>query len=165
MPDAIEAVYPKAKVQLCIVHMVRNSLKYVSWKDRKEVAGDLKAIYSSINKEDAEKELESFARKWDTKYVAISKLWNRHWDNLITIFDYPDEIRRIIYTTNAIESLNSVIRKAIKNRRIFPNDTSALKLIYLACENAAKKWTMPLRDWAPAMNRFMLEYGDRLENM
>jgi len=160
-PEAISAVYPKAKIQLCIVHMVRNSLKYVSYKDRKELAADLKKIYSSITLEEAEQELSQFEKKWDSHYASISKLWRRNWENLITIFDYPDEIRRIIYTTNAIESLNSVIRKAIKNRRIFPNDKSAFKVIYLAVQQASKRWTMPLREWKPAMNRFQIEYGER----
>jgi putative transposase len=163
-PEAINTVFPKTKVQLCIVHMVRNSLKYVSYKHRKEAARDLKAIYSSITQDEAERELENFSKKWDSQYEAISKMWNKHWENLITIFDYPFEIRKIIYTTNAIESLNSVIRKAIKNRRIFPNDRSAFKIIYLAIQQASKKWTMPLRDWKPAMNRFQLEYGDRFSD-
>ena len=163
-PEAINAVYPKTKVQLCIVHMVRNSLKYVSYKHRKEVARDLKSIYSSVTLPEAEKELQAFAQKWDNQYASISKIWERNWENLITIFDYPDEIRKIIYTTNAIESLNSVIRKAIKNRRIFPNDKSAFKILYLAIQQASKRWTMPLRDWAPAMNRFLLEYGDRFSD-
>jgi putative transposase len=160
-PEAINAVYPNTKVQLCIVHMVRNSLKYVSYKDRKEVAGDLKKIYSSITLDEAERELLQFAEKWDSRYASISKMWERNWENLITIFDYPDEIRKIIYTTNAIESLNSVIRKSIKNRRIFPNDKSALKVIYLAVDQASRRWSMPLRNWKPAMNRFLLEYGER----
>lgn len=160
-PEAINTVYPNTKVQLCIVHMVRNSLKYVSYKDRKEVAGDLKKIYSSITLDEAERELLQFSEKWDSRYASISKMWERNWENLITIFDYPDEIRKIIYTTNAIESLNSVIRKSIKNRRIFPNDKSALKVIYLAVNQASKRWSMPLRDWKPAMNRFLLEYGER----
>ena len=163
-PDAITSVYPKAKVQLCIVHMVRNSLKYVSYKDRKEAAADLKKIYSSITEEEAKRELEIFSEKWDSRYASISRMWERNWVNLITIFDYPDEIRKIIYTTNAIESLNSVIRKVINNRRIFPNDKSAFKVIYLAVHQASKKWTMPLRTWKPAMNRFLLEYGDRFSD-
>lgn len=160
-PEAIETVYPKTRVQLCIVHMVRNSLKYVSYKDRKEVSSDLKLIYRSVTVQEAEKELKAFAAKWDGKYASISKIWLRHWENVIPLFDYPEEIRKIIYTTNAIESLNSVIRKAIKNRRIFPNDTSALKIIYLAIQKASAKWTMPLRYWNSAMNRFALEYEDR----
>ena len=163
-PDAITTVYPKAKVQLCIVHMVRNSLKYVSYKDRKEAAADLKKIYTSVTEDEARRELENFAEKWDSRYASISRMWERNWGNLITIFDYPDEIRKIIYTTNAIESLNSVIRKSIKNRRIFPNDKSAFKVIYLAVQQASKKWTMPLRAWKPAMNRFLLEYGERFSD-
>ena len=163
-PEAINTVYPKTKVQLCVVHLVRNSLKYVSYKDRKTVAKDLKKIYASISVEQAESELLDFAQKWDGKYGAISKIWERNWDNLITMFDYPDQIRKVIYTTNAIESLNSVIRKWIKNRKIFPNDTSAMKIVYLAIKQASKRWTMPIHDWGPVMNRFLLEYGDRISH-
>lgn len=163
-PDAINTVYPKAKVQLCIVHMVRNSLKYVSFKDRKAVAKDLRKIYKSITLTDAEAALKAFAETWDSKYVSVSKIWERNWENIITIFDYPEEIRKIIYTTNAIESLNSVLRKSIKNRKIFPNDKSVMKILYLAIRQAAKRWSMPLRDWAPAMNRFLLEYGERFSD-
>ena len=160
-PDAIKTVYPKAKIQLCIVHMVRNSLKYVVFKDKKQVAKDLKKIYNSPTLAEAEKALDEFSEKWDEKYPTISKSWYSHWDNLITIFDYPEEIRRIIYTTNAIESLNSVIRKAIKNRKIFPSDNSACKIIYLAIMSASKKWSMPLQKWKPAMNRFAIEFEGR----
>ncbi len=160
-PDAINTVFPKTKIQLCIVHMIRNSLKYVSYKDRKKISCDLKKIYSSVTMQDAENELEIFAEKWDAQYSSISKKWRSNWDNLITIFDYPEDIRKVIYTTNAIESLNSVIRKSIKNRKIFPNDNSAFKVIYLAVQQASKRWTMPLRNWKPAMNRFLLEYGER----
>jgi len=161
-PEAINSVFPQTKIQLCIVHMVRNSLRFVSWKDRKAVAGDLKKIYQSVTVEEAEGELESFAKLWDGKYPTIAKSWRKHWPNLITLFDYPDEIRRVIYTTNAIESLNSVIRKAINNRKIFPHDQSALKVVYLAINAAAKKWTMPIRNWKPALNRFMIEFADRM---
>lgn len=160
-PDAIKIVYPNAKIQLCIVHMVRNSLKYVVFKDRKEVAADLKNIYNSPTLAQAEKALEEFSEKWNKKYPIISKSWQSNWDNLITIFDYPKEIRLIIYTTNAIESLNSVIRKAIKNRKIFPNDNSACKIIYLAIMSASKKWNMPLHQWKQAMNRFAIEFEGR----
>ena len=156
-PEAIQTVYPQCKVQLCIVHMVRNSLKYVSSKDRKAVAADLKQIYSSITADEAERELENFALKWDSKYGVISSQWRKNWINIIPLFDYPDEIRRIIYTTNAIESLNSVIRKAINNRKLFPDDKAAMKVIYLAVKQASRRWTMPIRDWKPALNRFMLE--------
>ena len=160
-PDAIKTVYPDAKIQLCIVHMVRNSLKYVVFKDKKEVAADLKSIYNSSTLTQAEKALEEFSDKWDKKYPVISKSWRNNWDNLITIFDYTKEIRQIIYTTNAIESLNSVIRKAIKNRKIFPNDSSACKIIYLAIMSASKKWNMPLHQWKQAMNRFAIEFEGR----
>lgn len=160
-PDAIKTVYPEAKVQLCIVHMVRNSLRYVVHKDMKQVATGLKSIYNSPTLAEAEKALDDFSEKWDEKYPAISRSWHSHWDNLITIFNYPNEIRRIIYTTNAIESLNSVIRKAIKNRKIFPSDKSACKIIYLAIMSASKRWTMPLRTWKPAMNRFAIEFEGR----
>ena len=161
-PEAINAAFPKTKIQLCIVHMIRSSLKYVSYKDRKEVVSDLKKIYGSITENEARNELEQFGQKWNKQYESIYRSWDKNWENLITLFDYPDEIRKIIYTTNAIESLNSVIRKAIKNRRIFPNDNSAFKVIYLAIVNASKKWSMPLRNWKPAMNRFLIEYEDRL---
>ena len=163
-PEAISAAFPKAKIQLCIVHMVRNSLRYVPSKDKKAVAQGLKAIYGSATLTEAEKALEEFAAKWSSKYPNIEKSWRGNWDNLITIFDYPDEIRKIFYTTNAIESLNSVIRKAIRNRKIFPSDQSALKVTYLAIKKASKRWTMPLRNWKPAMNRFAIEYGDRFDN-
>jgi len=161
-PEAINTAFPDTKVQLCIVHMVRNSLRFVSWKDRKAVAVDLKKIYSSPTVEEAERELISFTETWDKKYAAISKSWNEHWPNLITLFDYPDEIRKVIYTTNAIESLNSVIRKAIKNRKIFPHDNAALKVTWLAMQAASRKWTMPLHHWNVALNRFMIEYQGRL---
>lgn len=156
-PEAINTVYPQTKVQLCIVHMVRNSLKYVSYKDRKALSADLKKIYTSITADEAQRELEAFAAKWDGKYGAISGQWRKHWVNVIPLFDYPDEIRKVIYTTNAIESLNSVIRKALNNRKLFPDDNAALKVVYLAIKHAAKKWTMPIRDWKPALNRFMME--------
>ena len=163
-PEAINTVYPKTKIQLCIVHMVRNSLRYVSWKDRKAVAKDLKQIYQSITVHEAEQALQRFCELWDEKYPSIGKSWHRCWDNLITLFDYPDEIRKAIYTTNAIESLNSVIRKATQKRKIFPHDNSALKVVYLAIEQASKKWTMSIRDWKGAMNRFMIEFEDRLRD-
>jgi putative transposase len=162
-PDAINAVFPQTKVQLCIVHQVRNSLKYVSYKERKAIAADLKKIYTSISEEEARKELNNFSEKWDNQFPSIGRSWKKNWDNLITIFDYPDEIRKIIYTTNAIESLNSVIRKTIKNRKIFPNDSSAVKIVYLAIEQASRKWSMPLRNWKPAMNRFAIEYEGRFD--
>lgn len=161
-PEAIQTVYPQTKVQLCIVHMVRNSLKYVSWKDYKAVTADLKGIYQSVTEEEARRELAAFAETWDAKYPHISKSWRSHWPHLITLFEYPDAIRKVIYTTNAIESLNSVIRKVIKKRKLFPHDDSALKVVYLAIHEASKKWTMPIRNWKTALNRFMIEFEDRL---
>lgn len=161
-PDAINSTFPDAKIQLCIVHMVRNSLKFVPWKDYKAVTSDLKSIYQSITEQEASMELDRFAEKWDGKYPQISKSWRSNWENLITIFDYPQDIRKVIYTTNAIESLNSVIRKSVKTRKVFPNDDAALKVIFLAIESASKKWTMPIRDWKPALNRFMIEFEEQL---
>jgi len=161
-PEAISATFPEAKIQLCIVHMVRHSLKFVPWKDYKEVTRDLKLIYQSNTEEEARLELERFSEKWDEKYPQISKSWNAHWHNLTTIFSYPRDIRKVIYTTNAIESLNSVIRKSVKNRKVFPSDDAALKVVYLAVESASKKWTMPIRSWKPALNRFMIEFEEEL---
>lgn len=161
-PEAIEVEYPNAKVQLCIIHMVRNSLRYVVWKDYKAITSGLKAIYRSATEEEALLELERFAEIWDSKYPQIAKSWNRHWANLRTIFDYPDEIRKAIYTTNAIESVNSVIRKATKKRKVFPTDEAALKVVYLAIQAASKKWTMPIQNWKLAMNRFTIEFEKEL---
>ena len=161
-PEAIEVEYPKARVQLCIVHMVRNSLRYVSWKDYKAVTHDLKLIYKSRSAEEGLRELDNFAEKWDSKYPQISKSWRSHWANLITIFDFPDDIRKAIYTTNAIESLNSVIRKATKKRKVFPNDNAAFKVIYLATQAASKKWNRPITNWKRALNRFAIEFEEQL---
>ena len=161
-PDAIDTVYPQCQVQLCIVHMVRNSLKYVPWKDYKAVTADLKRIYQAITEQEALLALEQFCERWDSKYPQISRSWKAHWENLNTLFRYPEDIRRAIYTTNAIESLNSVIRKAIKKRKLFPTDDAAKKVVYLAIMDASKKWTMPIRHWKSALNRFMIEFEDRL---
>ena len=161
-PDAINTVFPQTKVQLCIVHMVRNSIKFVPWKDYKAVTADLKRIYQSSTEEEALLALDQFAERWDGKYPQISRSWRAHWDNLNTLFVYPHDIRKVIYTTNAIESLNSVIRKATKKRKLFPTDDSAKKVVYLAIQQASKKWTMPIRNWKEALNRFMIEFEDRL---
>lgn len=161
-PEAIETAFPKARIQLCIVHMVRNSLKYVSWKDYKAVTADLKRIYQSATETQARQELEAFGQRWDEQYPQIRKSWDRHWPNLITLFDYPPDIRKAIYTTNAIESLNSVIRQATRKRKIFPNDDSAMKVVYLAIQSASQRWTKPIRNWKAALNRFMIEFEDRL---
>ena len=164
-PDAINTVYPNTHIQLCIVHMVRNSVKFVPWKDYKPVTADLKQIYQSVTEEEALKALDAFSERWDGKYPQISKSWRSHWQTLNTLFDYPEDIRKAIYTTNAIESLNSVIRKAIKKRKLFPSDDSARKVVYLAILGASKKWTMPIRNWKAALNRFMIEFEDRLTGL
>ena len=143
-PDAINTAFPDAKIQLCIIHMVRNSMKYVVWKDYKAVTAGLKRIYQSPTEEVARSERDSFAQVWDEKYPQISRSWSNHWPNLITFFDYPKDIRKAIYTTNAIESLNSVIRKSVKTRKLFPNDAAATKVVFLAIQAASKKWTMPI---------------------
>jgi len=163
-PEAINTVFPQTQVQLCIVHMVRNSMKYVPWKDYKAVTADLKRIYQSVTEEEALLELDNFCTRWDDKYPQISRSWRAHWSNLNTLFKYPQDIRKAIYTTNAIESLNSVIRKAIKKRKLFPSDDSAKKVVYLAIDAASKKWTMPIRNWKTALNRFMIEFEDRLKD-
>lgn len=164
-PEAIESVYPNTQVQLCIVHMVRNSLRYVGWKTRKTVAADLRSIYTAKTIDEAELALKSFSEKWDEQYASISKSWKNRWENIIPLFDYPAEIRKAIYTTNAIESINMSIRKVIKNKRVFPSDEAALKQLYLALRNISKKWTMPIRDWGPALNRFAIMFPDRVPEL
>ena len=161
-PEAIEAVFPKTTVQLCIVHMVRHSLNYVSWKKRPEVAADLKRIYTAATADEAEQRLGEFEAKWDDDYLPIGQSWRRNWQRIIPFFDYPPEIRKVIYTTNAIESVNMSLRKLTKNRGSFPSDEALLKLFYLALRNISKKWTMPIRDWKAALTRFTIEFGDRL---
>ena len=161
-PEAINTIFSETQVQLCIVHMVRYSLRFVSYKDRKELVRDLKKIYRAITEKKAALELDNFAKKWDNKYPLISKSWRENWEHIIPFFDYPEDIRRAIYTTNAIESLNRNIRKIIKTRASFPNDDAALKLIYLAIQDISKKWTMPIRDWGAALNRFAIVFGDRV---
>ena len=163
-PDAINSAYPNTRIQLCVVHMVRNSVRYVPWKDYKAVTADLKRIYQSATEDEALLALDQFSELWDSKYPQISRSWRSHWDNLNTLFGYPPEIRKAIYTTNAIESLNSVIRKAIKKRKLFPTDDSAKKVVFLAIMEASKKWTMPIRNWKAALNHFMIEFDERLSD-
>lgn len=164
-PEAIEAVFPKAAVQLCIVHMVRHSLNYVSWKRRPEVAADLKRIYQSATADEAEQRLGEFEAKWDAEYLPIGQSWRRNWARLIPFFDYPPEIRKVIYTTNAIESVNMSLRKLTKNRGSFPSDEALLKLFYLALRNISQKWTMPIRDWKAALTRFTIQFEERLPQL
>ena len=161
-PEAIESVYPQTAVQLCVVHMVRHSLNYVSWKMRKQVAADLRTIYAATTLEAATAALDEFARKWGSDYPAIVQSWRRNWERLTPFFGYPPEIRRIIYTTNAIESVNMSLRKITKNRGAFPSDEALLKLFYLALNNIAKKWTMPVQNWKPVLNRFTIQFGERM---
>jgi putative transposase len=161
-PEAIEAVYPQTAVQLCLVHMVRHSLNYVSWKMRKVVAADLKTIYSASTADDALVRLEEFANQWGQDYPTIVKSWRSNWQRIVPFFEYPPEIRRIIYTTNAIESVNMSLRKVTKSRGSFPSDEALLKLFYLALNNISKKWTMPLRDWKAAFTRFTIQFEGRM---
>ena len=159
-PQAIETVYPKTTVQLCIVHMVRASLNYVNWKERKQVARDLKSIYRAASLEEAERQLADFAHSWDQKYPSISALWRRNWQGVIPFFQFPPEIRKIVYTTNAVESLNMSLRKAIKTRGAFPSEEAALKVMYLALRNLARKWETVL-GWKEALNRFGIVWEAR----
>ena len=160
-PDAINAVFPETSVQTCIVHMIRHSLNYVPWNERKAVAADLKAIYRAESAGAAAQRLDEFEQKWDGKYPPIGQSWRRNWEQIIPFFAYPAAVRKIIYTTNAIESLNMSLRKIIKNRGHFPSDEAAAKLLYLALRNAAKKWTMPSRTWKQALNQFAILFQDR----
>lgn len=164
LPEAIEAVFPKTQVQLCIVHKVRGSLKYVPWKERKAVAADLRAIYGAATLLEAEQALERFSERWDDKYPAITPSWRVDWQRLTVFFDYPQEVRKVVYTTNAIESLNYSMRKVLKNRGAFPNDESIMKLMFMGLKNVARKWTRPIRDWKAALNQFVILYGDRVSN-
>ena len=163
-PEAIQTVFPQAEVQQCIVHQVRNSLNYVSYKHRKQVAADLKPIYQASTVQQGELKLDEFAAKWDGVYPTISQMWRRNWQYLKTFFAYEQDIRKVIYTTNTIESVNMSLRKIIKTRGSFPNQEAAFKLLYLALENAAKKWTMPVQNWKGALQRFSILFGDRMPN-
>jgi putative transposase len=183
-PEAIEAVYPRTEVQLCIVHLgrrakklgrlvgtislssqvftARASLNYVNWKQRQEVAGDLRLIYKASTVTEAETKRDEFARKWDATYPMVSQIWRRNWERIVPFFAYPGEIRKVIYTTNTIESLNMSLRKIIKMRGSFPNEDAAMKLLYLALRNASKKWTMPVQNWSGALNRFSILWPERM---
>ena len=163
LPEAIEAVLPKTQVQLCIVHKVRNSLKYVPWKERRAVAADLRAIYGAATLPEAEQALERFAERWDAKYPAISPSWLADWDRLTVFFDYPPAIRRAVYTTNDIESLNYSLRKVLKGPNAFPNDESIIKVLYMGLQHVAKKWTQPILEWKAALNQFVMLFGERVQ--
>jgi putative transposase len=162
MNEAIQSAFPKTWTQRCIVHMVRNSLKYVSWKDYKAVTTDLKTIYRAATEQEAQEALEAFAKKWDKQYPLISKSWRANWAQVIPMFAFPPEIRKVMYTTNAIESVNMTLRKVSRNHRIFPNDDAVHKVMFLAIQNISKKWTMPIRDWRSALTHFAIEFEGRI---
>ena len=161
LSDAINAVYPKTRQQLCIVHQIRNSTKFVYYKDRKEVCADLKKIYGAVNLDDAEYAKEEFREKWDRKYPSILRSWDANWADLTTFFEFPEEIRRLIYTTNAVEAYHRMVRKFTKAKAIFPTDDSIRKVVFLSVREVAKKWTMPARDWALAYSQIMIFFADR----
>jgi putative transposase len=161
-PEAIEATFPRTQVQLCIVHMVRNALRFVSWKERRAVAADLQKIYRAPTRAAGEQALLEFAEKWDDKHPTISRSWSENWERLATFFAFPDDIRRVIYTTNAVEAVNRSLRKVLKTRGALPSDEALLKLLYLALRNISRKWTMPVPHWKAALNQFAILFEDRL---
>jgi transposase-like protein len=159
-PEAVRAVYPDTRVQLCVVHTVRNSTRFVSYRDLKKVCADLRAVYSAASEEAGRDAFETFGETWNARYPMICQSWDAHWDDLSEFFKYPPEIRRAIYTTNAIESLNYQLRKVTKNRSTFPNDDAIFKILYLAIRNASEKWTLPIRNWGMALNQFAIIFGN-----
>jgi transposase-like protein len=160
--EAVHAAYPQTKVQLCLVHLVRAALRYVSSEDSQAVVRDLKKIYQAATVLEAEQALDAFAQAWDEKYPTIAKMWRAKWTDIITLFDFPPAIRKAIYTTNAIESVNSVIRKFTRNRKIYPNEESALKIVFMAIREASRKWTLPIKHWKQALNHFAILFENRL---
>jgi len=163
-PQAIESVFPKAQVQLCIVHMIRASLNYVTWKDRKTVVADLKAIYKAATADEAERQLSEFEEKWKKKYPAISRLWREHWERVIPFFAFPEEVRKIVYTTNAVESLHMSLRKIIKTRGSFPTEEAAFKLLYLALLRVVEKWDT-VQHWKQMLSYLDTMCGDRISEV
>jgi putative transposase len=164
MPDAIKAVFPNVEIQLCIIHMIRNSFKYVPHKHSKEFVGDLKMVYRAETESKAEEYLLKLQEKWEGKYPLAVRPWVNHWENVKTFFKFPEEIRRIIYTTNAVESLHRHFRKTTKSRAVFPTDESLFKLLFLSVAGLSEKWTMAVKGWTSALSQFVILYGDRLEN-
>jgi putative transposase len=161
-PDAIATVYPRTQIQLCLVHLVRSSTRFVSWKERKSVSNDLKQVYRAPTEEAGKRALAEFATKWDSRYATISKTWRDNWELLSPFFSYPEDIRRVIYTTNAVESLNSQLRKVTRNRGSFPTPDSVRKVLFLALTKASKRWSMPIADWGPALSQFHILFSGRL---
>ena len=162
LSEAVYAVFPRTKQQLCIVHQIRNSTKFVPWKDRKTICADLKKIYGAVNLDDAEYALEEFREKWGRKYPAILRSWDDNWAELTTFFEYPEQIRHLIYTTNAVEAYHRMVRKFTKAKAIFPTDDSIRKVVYFSVKEITKKWTMPARDWGMAYGQFVIFFADRL---
>jgi putative transposase len=162
LSEAINATFPMTKQQLCIVHQVRNSVKFVPWKDRKAICADLKKIYGAVNLDDAEYALEEFREKWEKKYPAILRSWDENWAELTTFFEFPQEIRHLIYTTNAVEAYHRMVRKFTKAKAIFPTDDSIRKIVYLSVKEILKKWTMPARDWGLAYSQFVIFFPERM---
>ncbi|KAF0189214.1 MAG: transposase mutator [Desulfobulbaceae bacterium] len=162
LSETAKMVLPDVQVQPYVASMVRNCLKYVSWKERKEMVSDLKAIYQAATSEQAQCELNAFAKKWDESHPAISQAWRRNWERILPLFTYSEDVRKVIYTTNTIESLHMALCKVTKDRRAFPDDLRLLQLLYLTLNNATKKWSMPVRDWKAALNRFSILFGDRM---
>jgi putative transposase len=160
--EAINTIYPRTKHQLCIVHQIRNSVKYVPWKDRKAVCADLKKVYGAVNLNDAEYALEEFREKWERAYPAILRSWDLNWPELTTFFEYPQEIRHLIYTNNAVEAYHRMVRKFTKSKAIFPTDDSIRKVVYLSVKEIMKKWTLPVRDWGMAYGQFAIYFAERM---
>ena len=160
--QTIRSVFPASQTQICVVHQIRNACKYVVWKDRRAFTADMKHIYTAPNKQAAEAALRDFAEKWESKYSYAIRSWKENWDELTVFFEFPLEIRKIIYTTNLIENLNGKIRKYTKNKMSFPTDEAVMKSVYLALREATKKWTMPIQNWGIVLNQFMLIFEERL---
>jgi putative transposase len=161
-PEAIESVFPKTQIQLCIVHMIRNSMRYVPWKERKKVAAQLRTIYTAPTLEAAEQALDAFEEAWGEQYPMVVRSWRANWANLTPFFDYPPDLRKVIYTTNAIESINSQLRKVVKKRGAFPTPESVRKVMYLAMTRASERWSRPVKDWAKALNHLAVVFEGRV---
>ena len=161
--QTIRSIFPLSQTQICVVHQIRNAVKYVVWKDKKEFVADMKLIYTSPNKQAAEAALNDFALKWESKYAYAIKSWRENWDELTVFFDFPIEIRKIIYTTNLIENLNGKIRKYTKNKLSFPTDEAVLKTVFLALREATKKWSLPIQNWGIVLNQFLIIFENRIK--
>lgn len=163
-PEAINAIFPKTEVQLCVVHQIRNSLRYVASTNQKEFIKDLKPVYQAVSKEAAEDALDRLEEKWGLKYPIVIQSWRNKWENLSCFFKYPQDIRKVIYTTNIIESVHRQFRKLTKTKGAFPNDNSLLKLLYMGILNAQKKWTMPIRNWSLTISQLAVFFEGRLDH-